>query len=206
MTSELVLKDVRIAIQQIAVKGWLYDDIDAPLNWSIDVVCEKHHFADDWNLAPRFYDDCFAKDLRDWTALAHTRFVGDNDEDEDSFPTLYLCSHMHLPRSEIAFGEHLGTAAGFTFSWNGLADANLDSEYGKEMPFSITGVAEIVSVEVRFNEPETGMHGGAEAAAREVLRRREVPEDHLAFSDWKRFRDDPEDRDFHTIRAFFIPR
>jgi len=205
MNAQLVLKDQRIAVREIVVKGWLLDDIHQPLSFSIDVICEKHQFLEGWRLAPHFYDECFAKDVHDWTALEQQRFTVAEDGDEDSFPTLYLCAHMSLPRSDIRFGKR-DAGAGFAFSWNGWADANLSPEYGEHMPFSITGVARCASIEVRFKEPESGMPAGAETAAREVLRTRAVRQDHLAFSEWRRFRDDPADPDFHTIWASFVPR
>lgn len=197
----LVLKDIRIAVRKIAVTGWLNDDVGQPLNWSVDVTCEKHHFADGWDLAPHFYDECFVNDLKDWTGLAHRRFRP--DDDDDSFPALYLCAHMGLPESEIRFGERDG--AGFDFSWRGLADANFDEAYGKRMPFSIRGKAVVTSITVRFIEPESGMVQSPEAAARDVMQRRGVRHDHLAFSRWRRFRDDPSDDDFHTILVDFAP-
>jgi hypothetical protein len=200
----LVLKDIRIAVRKIALTGWLYDDVGGSLNWSVDVTCEKHHFAEDWDLAPHFYDECFAKDLKDWADLAHRRFRPEDDEDEDSFPALYLCAHMSLPESEICFGTR-DDGAGFDFSWRGLTDANLDEAYGKRMPFSIRGKAEVTLITVRFNEPESGMVQGPEVAARDVMQRRGVRHDHLAFSRWRRFRDDPNDSDFHTILAYFAP-
>lgn len=199
---QLTLNSLALPVECVAVEGRLYADIGESPQWSIDIHCRKHLFADDYPpIALRFYDESLRLRLDDWTALAGRviRFDLETGENEDGGgPTLYFCSHLFLPRSELRFGARGG--GGFTFSWEGRADANFDPSFGKDMPFSISGHIPFQHMEIRFQTD--GDAGGYEAAARTLMDAHGLRHDNLRFGDARWFADDP---DLHLIRTFFLP-
>lgn len=201
------LKDRRFAVERAQVQGWLYDDAGGEICWMIEVRGVAMRFGDgpfSQNLSPRFYDEAMSLRIDDWRKLEHRGYVFDleSDDDEgDSLPTLYLCSHLSLPRSQLSFGARRGHR--FALDWHGLAEANWDEAFGRDLPFRIALDIEFAHQEVRFWHHHD--NEDFEAAAREVMARRGLSGQHLSYRDHQRFRDDPADEYYRLIRAFFSP-
>lgn len=201
------LKDRRFAVERAQVQGWLYDDASGEICWSIDVRGVATRFGDgefSQNLSPHFYDEAMPLRIDDWRKLEHSGYAFDleSDDDEgDSLPTLYLCSHLALPRSQLSFGARRGHR--FALDWHGLAEANWDEDFGRDLPFRIAMDIEFTHQEVRFWHHHDDED--FEAAARAVMARRGLSGQHLSYRDHRRFRDDPDDEHYRLIRAFFLP-
>jgi len=199
----LILKDLDIGVERCSLQGWLYTDAAYGLRWSLEVVGKKHGFGDGFDLAPTFFSESLRVAIKDWTAFENTRTEFDASTSEDldgGLPTLYLCSYLVLPRSEIRFGKRDGSR--FALEWRGTADANFDEEYGSEMPFEIVCQVPFERVEVRFHD----RGGDFETQARQLARAQGLNDANLVFSGTKRFRDDPSDSDYRLIRAFLKPQ
>lgn len=206
-TDTIELKDLRFAVERAQIEGFLYDDASGQVCWSIDVRGAAMRFGDGefaQDLRPHFYDEAMPLRIDDWRKLEHSGYVFDldnDDDDGDSLPTLYLCSHLPLPRSRLSFGARRGHR--FALDWQGLAEANWDQDYGRDLPFRIVLEIEFAQQEVRFWHH--GEDAQIEAAARAVMARRGLSGAHLRYRDFKRFRDDPLDEHYRLIRAFFAP-
>jgi hypothetical protein len=138
----------------------------------------------------------------DWTGFENTKTEFDlatSEDDGDGLPTLYLCSYLVLPKSEIVFGKR--EASRFALEWRGTADANFDEEYGSEMPFEIVAQVPFEGLEVRFHD----RGGDFESQARPLIQAQGLRDANLVFSGSKRFRDDPGDEHYRLIRTFFKP-
>lgn len=200
------LKDLRIAVARAQLRGWLYEDASGEPNWSIDVVGAGHRFGDGESartLQPHFYDESMPLRVGDWRELEHRsyRFAWQDDESDDSLPTLYLCSHLSLPLSELSLGARDGRR--FALLWQGLAEANWDEDYGRDLPFRIELPIAFAGQEVRFWHD--GDEADIEAAARAILRRRGLSDASLRYREHRRFRDDPDDEHYRLVRALFDP-
>jgi hypothetical protein len=201
------LKDVRFEVERAQVHGWLYDDASGEICWMIEVAGSAIRFGDEeysQDLRPRFYDEAMPLRLDDWRQLEGSGYVFDlagDDDEGDSQPILYLCSHLSLPRSRIDFGARRGHH--FALSWQGLAEANWSEDYGRDMPFRIELEIEFAHQEVRFWQDDDDED--FEAAARAVMARRGLSDRHLRYRDYRRFRDDPADEHYRLIRVFFAP-
>ena len=201
--NRLTLKDLDIGIERCSLQGFLYSDTACGLSWSLDVVGKKHRFGDGHDLAPTFFSESLRIAVDDWTAFENTKTAFDaaTSEDEDGgLPTLYLCSYSILQRSEISFGKREGSR--FALEWRGVAEANFSEEYGTHMPFEIVCLVPFDGLEVRFHDAG----GDFEAQARRIARAQGLSDANLAFSGFKRFRDDPSDPDHRLIRTFFAAR
>lgn len=197
----LILKDLDIGIERCSLEGFV-SDRPAGLGWSLEVVGKKHRFGDGFDLAPVFFSDSLRVAVTDWTAFANTKteFDASTSDDVDSgLPTLYLCSYLILPRSEIVFGKREGSR--FALEWRGRAEANFSEEYGDDMPFEIVAQVPFDSVEVRFDDAG----GDFETQARRLAKAHGLYDANLVFSGFKRFRDDPSDEHYRVIRTFFKP-
>ncbi|QCW24658.1 hypothetical protein [Lysobacter enzymogenes] len=201
------LKDLRIPVERAQLHGWLYEDAGGEPRWSIEVSGRAQRFGDGdfaQALSPRFYDESLPLRIGDWRELEQQRcrFRWQDDEDQgDSLPTLYLCSHLSLPLSELSLGARDGRR--FALRWTGLAEANWDEDYGREMPFRIELQIPFVEQEVRFWQ--RGDDEEVETAARAILRKRGLSDAHLRYREYRRFRDDPGDEHYRLLRAFFDP-
>ncbi|MGO1072342.1 hypothetical protein [Lysobacter sp. CA199] len=201
------LKDLRFAVERAQVHGWLYDDASGEICWMIEVAGAAKRFGEapySQDLRPRFYDEVMPLRLNDWRQLEGSGYVFDlatDDDEGDSAPILYLCSHLSLPRSQIDFGARRGNR--FALRWHGLAEANWDDDYGLDMPFRIELDIEFAHQEVRFWHRDE--NEDFEAAARAVMARRGLSDRHLRYRDYQRFRDDPTDENYRLIRTFFVP-
>lgn len=207
--SEIIeLKDLRFTVERAQVHGWLYDDASGECCWMIEVSGAPRPFGEgrfQQDLSPRFYDEAMPLQIDDWRLLEGRTcdfdLAHDEDDERSGSPTLYLCSHLSLPRSQLRFGARRGHR--FALNWHGLAEANWDEDYGVDMPFRIALEIEFAHQEVRFwhhgDEPDI------EAAARTVMARRGLSGEHLRYRDYRRFRDDPADENHRLIRAFFEP-
>lgn len=206
-TDTIELKDLRFAVERARLEGFLYDDASGRICWSIDVRGAAKRFGDEpfaQDLSPHFYDEVMPLPIKDWRELEHSGYAFDlsSDDDEgDSVPTLYLCSHLPLPRSRLRLGARRGRR--FALDWQGLAEANWDEDYGHDLPFRIALDIEFAQQEVRFWHH--GDEADIEAAARAVMARHGLRGEHLRYRDFKRFRDDPLDEDYRLMRAFFAP-
>jgi hypothetical protein len=206
-TDTIELKDRRFAVERASVEGWLYDDASGEIGWSIEVRGVAMRFGDgefSQDLSPHFYDEAMPLRIDDWRKLEHSGYAFDleSDDDEgDSLPTLYLCSHLSLPRSQLRLGARRGHR--FALDWHGLAEANWDEAFGRDLPFRIALEIEFAQQEVRFWHRHDDED--FEAAARAVMARRGLSGEHLSYRDHRRFRDDPDDEHYRLIRAFFAP-
>jgi hypothetical protein len=201
--SRLTLKDLEIGLERCSLQGWLYSDTAYGLRWSLEVVGKKHRFGDGFDLAPTFFSESLRIAVDDWTAFENTKtgFDASTSEDEDAgLPTLYLCSYLVLPKSEILFGKREGSR--FALEWRGIAEANFSDEYGQDMPFEVVAQVPFEGLEVRFHD----RGGDFETQARQLTKAQGLSDGNLVFSGSKRFRDDPSDSDYRLIRAFFKPQ
>ncbi|SFL22739.1 hypothetical protein [Lysobacter sp. cf310] len=201
------LKDLSFAVERAQIVGWLYDDASGEVCWSIDVHGSAQRFGEgevQQDLRPHFYDEVMPARIDDWRRLEGFAYGVDLERDDavgDSLPSLYLCSHLSLPRSELRLGARRG--ARFALQWRGLAEANWDEGYGEGMPFQIDLDIPFAHQEVRYWHRGDGQD--YEGAAREVMARRGLSGEHLRYRDHRRFRDDPADEHYRLVRAFFAP-
>lgn len=204
---QIELKDLHLSIEHAQLQGWLYEDAGGEPRWSIEVRGREHRFGSGdfaQDLAPRFYDESLPLRIDDWRKLEgqRCRFRWQDDEGQgDSLPSLYLCSHLSLPLSELELGARQGTA--FALQWSGLAEADWDEDYGRDMPFRIAASIAFAEQEVRFWQD--GEDQDLEAAARAIMRRRGLSGAQLRYRGFRRFRDQPGDEFHRLVRVFFDP-
>lgn len=200
------LKDLRIAVERAQLHGWLYEDASGEPCWSIDIVGAGHRFGDDTfaqTLSAHFYDESMPLRVGGWRELEHRQYRSrwQDDEGDDSLPTLYLCSHLGLPLSELSLGARDGHR--FALRWSGLAEANWDEDYGRDMPFRIELQIAFAGQEVRYWQD--GDDEDVETAARAIMRRRGLSDAYLRYRGYRRFRDEADSEYYRLVRAFFEP-
>lgn len=201
------LKDLSFAVERAQIVGWLHDDASGEIRWSIDVHGSAHRFGEgdlQQDLRPHFYDEIMPARIDDWRRLEGYAYTFELERDDavgDSLPSLYLCSHLSLPRSELRLGARRG--ARFALHWRGLAAANWDERYGEDMPFEIDLEIPFAHQEVRYWHRDDG--DDYEGAARAVMARRGLSGQPLRYRDHRRFRDDPDHEYYRLMRVFFDP-
>ncbi|MCF7222116.1 hypothetical protein [Marilutibacter chinensis] len=200
------LKDLRIPVRNARLYGWLYEDGGGGPCWSIEISGRAHRFGDEefsQLLRPRFYDESMPLRVDDWRRLEGQayRFRWQDDETEgDSLPTLYLCSHEGLTLSDLSLGARTGHR--FALHWSGLAEANWDEDYGREMPFRIELSIPFIEQEVRFWQHDDE---DFETAARTIMRHHGLSDAHLRYREYRRFSDDPGSEHYRLVRTLFDP-
>lgn len=203
----ILLRDLNFVVERARIVGWLYDDASGEVCWSIDVHGSALRLREgdvQQDLRPHFYDEAMPARIDDWRRLEGFAYGFELERDDavgDSLPSLYLCSHLSLPRSELRLGARRG--ARFALHWRGLAEANWDARYGQNMPFEIDGEIPFAHQEVRYWHRGDG--DDYEGAAREVMARRGLCGEHLRYREHRRFRDDPEHEYYPLMRVFFAP-
>jgi hypothetical protein len=207
MSDIIQLNALQFPIEFARIEGWLYDDAGGEVRWSINVRGVGREFGGESYrqvLSPRFYDEAMPLTIDDWRRLEGAGYDFDlktDDDNSDSAPTLYVCSHLSLPRSELRIGERRDDR--FALRWRGVAESNWGEPFGDEMPFAIDIDIPFAHQEVRFWQQDDDEN--FEAAARAIMARRGLSGEHLHYRNHRRFNDDPADRHYRLISAFFLP-